>query len=93
MKNLHFFYKKIHKVYGRGVGSLKCLFTTRPISQKHKIDELLKEKKFRLIILDACRFDYFRKEYADFISGNLEKVWSEGRNTFEYAKKYLGWIL
>lgn len=29
-----------------------------------------------LIVLDACRYDYFQKVYKEYISGNLEKVYS-----------------
>jgi len=68
------------------IGSLRCLITIKPKSQKEKIEELLNEKEFTLIILDACRYDYFKDEYEDFLSGELERVWSVGRDTFEYAK-------
>lgn len=48
-------------------------------------DDLLKDEKFLLIILDACRFDYFEDHYEDYFEGDLEKVYSSGRNTFEYV--------
>lgn len=40
-----------------------------------------------LVILDACRFDYFEKNYLDFIGGSLSKVKSSGSNTAEWLKK------
>ena len=86
-------FNDIHRIYRNKfrrlkcfIGNLRCFFTTKPVSQKHKIDELLKEEKFNIIILDACRFDYFKDEYEDFLSGDLKKVWSAGRDTFEYIK-------
>jgi hypothetical protein len=40
-----------------------------------------------LIILDACRYDYFSKLYKRYFSGDLKKVISSGSNTLEWAKK------
>lgn len=39
-----------------------------------------------LIILDACRYDYFKKTYEDFLSGHLEKVISSGTTTIDWLK-------
>ncbi|KXA97202.1 hypothetical protein AKJ38_01755 [candidate division MSBL1 archaeon SCGC-AAA259I14] len=52
--------------------------------------ELIEEKEWKiLIILDACRYDFFSRIYQDYFKGNLRKVVSEGvgtpswlRNTF-----------
>ncbi len=40
-----------------------------------------------LIILDACRYDYFKKNYKDFFKGKLKKKESLGRATTEWFKK------
>ncbi|PTD94344.1 hypothetical protein C9439_03360 [archaeon SCG-AAA382B04] len=40
-----------------------------------------------LIILDACRFDFFREIYQDYFSGELEKRKSRGSNTGEWLTK------
>lgn len=40
-----------------------------------------------LIILDACRYDYFKKVYKDYLSGRLEKVYSPGSETREWLEK------
>lgn len=54
-------------------------------SQKDLVhDSLLEEERFVLIVLDACRYDYFVEHYDDFFEGELDKVYSEGRHTFEY---------
>ena len=37
-----------------------------------------------LIILDACRFDYFEKSYSDFLKGKLHKKVTCGTNTPEW---------
>ena len=39
-----------------------------------------------LIILDACRFDYFKKNYVDFLNGDLSKVRSRGSATPEWLQ-------
>jgi len=40
-----------------------------------------------LIILDACRYDYFEKIYKRYLNGKLKKVVSPGSDTFEWCKK------
>lgn len=40
-----------------------------------------------LIILDACRYDYFKKVYQDFLAGKLKKVLSPATRTEEWLKK------
>ncbi len=40
-----------------------------------------------LIILDACRHDYFSKLYPHYLSGELKKVISPGSSTVEWCKK------
>ncbi len=53
-------------------------------SQKELIHE---EDWDNLIILDACRFDYFEKVYEEYLDGDLVKVESEGHRTQEWLKK------
>jgi len=40
-----------------------------------------------LIILDACRYDYFCQLYKEYLSGELEKVISLGSTTEEWCNK------
>ena len=40
-----------------------------------------------LIVLDACRYDYFQKLYRDFFKGQLKKVVSQGCTTLAWCKK------
>ncbi len=55
-------------------------------SQYSKVhDNLLEEDRFLLIVLDACRYDYFEDHYEEFLEGELDTVFSTGRNTFEYV--------
>lgn len=49
--------------------------------QKSRIHDLIKEDEFILIILDSCRFDYFKQEYENFVTGDLTCVWSAGNRT------------
>ena len=39
-----------------------------------------------LIVLDACRHDYFKKVYSNYLKGKLKKIKSTGRFTVEWAK-------
>lgn len=40
-----------------------------------------------LIILDACRYDYFERVYEKYIDGQLKKVYSEGICTRDWLQK------
>ena len=47
----------------------------------------LEEDWDHLIILDACRYDFFEKVYEDYFGGDLEKRKSIGSSTPEWASK------
>ncbi len=47
----------------------------------------MQEKWDYLIILDACRYDYFEKFYGQYLSGSLEKRLSLGSSTREWRDK------
>lgn len=50
--------------------------------------DLMAENWDFLIILDACRYDYFKRVYRDYLpSGSLKKVRSPASNTLEWCKK------
>ena len=46
--------------------------------------DIVKQKRFLMIILDACRYDYFRKVYSEFLDGELFKIKSLGSCTPEW---------
>ncbi|MCF7955496.1 MAG: hypothetical protein K9M75_06820 [Phycisphaerae bacterium] len=48
---------------------------------------ILEQQWDYLIILDACRFDYFEKNYADYFDGELTKVKSIGSCTDEWRDR------
>jgi len=54
--------------------------------QRELIHNLIEKDEFLLIILDACRYDFFWQEYDKYFDGKLVKVESSGRDTFEWAK-------
>lgn len=56
-------------------------------SQKSKIHDLISENKFVLIILDACRYDLFKNLHSNYITGELENVWSEGSKTPQWIPR------
>ena len=52
-----------------------------------KDQEVLEEDWDHLIILDACRYDFFEKVYSDYLEGDLEKRKSVASSTPEWASK------
>lgn len=52
--------------------------------KQHKVVE---EDWDYLIVLDACRYDFFEKVYQDYLKGDLEKRESKGSSTPEWASK------
>jgi hypothetical protein len=70
--------------YGR-LTSLISRFKNK--SQYKKVHEdLLEEDKFLMIVLDSCRYDFFEATYDIYLDeGDLERVYSTGRLTFEYV--------
>lgn len=52
-------------------------------SQKELLHNVFDREEWLVLLLDACRYDYFREE--DTINGSLSKVKSEGSSTREWA--------
>ncbi len=52
-----------------------------------KDQNIILEDWDNLIILDACRFDFFKKVYKDYLDGKLEKRISKGSSTGEWLVK------
>jgi hypothetical protein len=61
--------------------------STVNIDMALKTNYLMDEPWDFLIILDACRFDYFKKSYKNYFEGNLEKRRSLGTCTPEWCNK------
>ncbi|KXB04317.1 hypothetical protein AKJ48_03015, partial [candidate division MSBL1 archaeon SCGC-AAA261O19] len=47
----------------------------------------MEEEWDNLIILDACRYDYFERICDNYLSGNLKKVISPGSGTSEWLRR------
>ena len=54
---------------------------------KARIANVMEEDWDFLIVLDACRFDYFSEIYGDFFDGKMEKIISVGCSTIEWLKR------
>jgi len=52
-----------------------------------EIQPIHEEEWDYLIVLDACRYDYFKENYSDFLEGDLSKVKSRGTSTPEWLPK------
>jgi len=51
------------------------------------VKSLITQKRFIIIILDACRYDIFRAIYHRYLHGTLYKVRSPGSDTVEWLMK------
>ncbi len=54
---------------------------------KMKEQNLVEENWDYLIVLDACRFDFFEEVYEDYLNGKLKKRKSKGSSTLEWLAK------
>lgn len=54
------------------------------ISQKHMINSTPWDI---LVVLDACRYDYFLQEYSQFFDETPLRVWSSGDGTIQWFKR------
>ena len=74
--------------FRRTLTSMMLNFYYKPQAKKavKQLPLIRKSKWDVLIILDACRFDYFSQEYKDSLDGDLTKVWSPASNTFNWLK-------
>lgn len=52
-----------------------------------KTINVMDEKWDYLIVLDACRYDYFSKLYKFYLKGEIKKAYSTGACTWEWLKK------
>lgn len=52
--------------------------------------KVMEEKWDYLIILDACRYDYFAQTYGNYLEGHLEKKISVGSSTNEWRDNSFG---
>ena len=57
------------------------------MSMRSKMVNVMEENWDFLIVLDACRYDYFSEVYRDFFDGKLEKIISVGCSTVEWLKR------
>jgi len=75
-------------IWGRTIGPIQNipyrLAYEKQYNKLHK--DLFQEDKYLLIVLDACRHDYLEQEYREYLDGDLQKVYSSGRNTFQYMR-------
>ena len=52
---------------------------------------LIREGKWDvMIVLDACRYDFFKREFGNHLVGFLRKVWSPASNTYYWLKAVYG---
>jgi len=77
--------KKIKKILKRFYIEIwRLLFQFQSSKEKLKV---VKEEWDNLIILDACRYDYFKDEYSKYLKGRLNKKNSLGGTTEEWLRK------
>ncbi|WP_266081598.1 alkaline phosphatase family protein [Haladaptatus caseinilyticus] len=80
---------KIKEFIGSIPAGIHSNWKTKDLAgQGERVRLLRQEEEYLLIVLDACRYDFFKNiapEYLTFDS--IEPVRSEGRNTFEYVSR------
>lgn len=59
---------------------------SRLTAQEQNIDDLRSEDEWMLIVLDACRFDYFDDLFDQYFEGKSEPVCSVAHDTFEFGR-------
>lgn len=83
--------RKVPRAFWERVGQDAALEAYRRAhridSQRTRIHEFISNDEFALIVLDACRYDVFKRLYSQFITGDLQRVWASGRWTAEYAAR------
>ncbi|WP_247730621.1 sulfatase-like hydrolase/transferase [Halovivax limisalsi] len=58
----------------------------RPPAQERRIHDFISDHdEFVLIVLDACRFDYFERQVSDYLEGTIERTWSPGSLTPQWG--------
>lgn len=55
-------------------------------AQKKLIHEFIEKGDFMIIILDSCRYDYFREEVGEFLEGELKTVYTSATATMGYIQ-------
>ncbi|RJS97461.1 sulfatase-like hydrolase/transferase [Halococcus sp. IIIV-5B] len=83
--------RKVPRAFWERVGQDAALEAYRRAhridSQRTRIHEFVSNDEFALIVLDACRYDVFKRLHSRFITGDLQRVWASGRWTAEYAAR------
>jgi len=69
-------------------GTVGAILNRKTCIEQSKL--LSREQWDILIVLDACRYDYFREEYEKFLEGKLIKAWSPASGTTPWLKKTFG---
>jgi len=59
-------------------------------SQRARLNEFREHAEYAIFVLDALRFDYAKAVLPQYLSGDLECVWSAGHDTFEYGRRCWG---
>lgn len=82
----------IQKQWGQLPGRTQAwLATQRQTRGLHRQIDLLNELRSRdnylLIVLDACRFDYFDEQFDRYFAGDCTPAKSAGHDTFEYGQR------
>jgi len=49
--------------------------------QEGRIHDFVSQDEFALVVLDACRHDFFERTYENYLSGELDCVWSPANQT------------
>jgi len=77
---------KLRLLYQKAVDYIKKPLLKFWPDQRDYLNNLLSEKQYSLIILDACRYDYFKKNYRNYLTGRLVGVRSPASKTHRWLE-------
>lgn len=76
----------IPRLRGMVINLISPLWLRGLPSQLDKLDALRSEDEYLLVILDACRYDYFAEVAPRVLKGDLSMLRTEGHNTFDWGR-------
>lgn len=56
-------------------------------AQRALIHDFIRNEEFVIVVLDACRYDYFSEIYGSYVVGELEAGWATAGWTGDYVEK------
>lgn len=79
--------KRVADLVLRPVNRLGGVYYPR---QKPRLDGLRSTDRYAVVVFDALRYDYAAKILPQYLEGEVDVVWSEAHDTFQYGERCWG---